>query len=90
MHELLSRVANLNASLLGQEFYELNLYDSVREGRRIYCVSEASAQWSDMDGQIMWDRTLVHSFPTLQEAKEKYAGLKLDLAKKGFKYSDMD
>jgi hypothetical protein len=88
MQELLSRTDDPKAPLCGQEFYELRFYESESEGRRVYCVREAHAQWSDMDGQIMWDEDRVRAFATHKEAEERYSERKLALAERGFIYSD--
>jgi len=90
MQEVLSKTDDSKAPLRGQEFYELRLYDSKSAGMPVYCVREAHAEWSDVDGQIMWDKEQVQSFVTHQEAEERYAARRLALAELGFIYSDMD
>ena len=90
MQEVLAKTDDPKAPLRGQEFYELFLYDSKVSGMPVFCVREAHAEWSEMDGQIMWDKEQVHTFVSHQEAKEHYAVRKLALAEQGFIYSDME
>ena len=55
-----------------------------------YCVRQAHAEWSEIDGQIMWDQEENHHFWILSEAKQRYEERKRALAEKGFIYSEMD
>jgi hypothetical protein len=90
MQEVLSKTDDSNAPLLGQEFYELCLYDSNSAGGHVICVREAHARWDEANGKIAWDGERIKAFATLEEAKEQYAERRLFLAQKGFIYSDMD
>jgi len=90
MQEVLSKTDDPKTPLRDQEFYELRLYDSESAGNPVYCVREAHAQWSDKDGQIMWDDEQVHVLVTQEAAKKRYAKLRLALAQRGFIYSGMD
>lgn len=90
MQEVLSKTDDPKAPLHGQEFYELRLYDSESSGEPVFYVREAHAEWSDVDGQIMWDKEQVQTFLSHQEAKKRYAERRLALAEQGFIYSDMD
>lgn len=90
MQEILSRTNNPKAPLLGQEFYELRLYDSNSAGESVYCVREAHARWNDSIKGVEWDEPETGTFATLQEAKERYAERRFALAEEGFIYSDMD
>jgi ferric iron reductase protein FhuF len=90
MQEILSRTSNPNAPLSGQEFYELSLLDVANDLRARYCVRQAHAEWSDIDGQIMWDQEETDLFWLLNEAKQRYAERKRSLAESGFIYSDLD
>ena len=90
MQEVLSKTVDPKAPLRGQEFYELFLCDSKASGMPVFYVREAHAEWSDLDGQIMWDKEQFQTFVTLQEAKAYYAKRRLILAGEGFMYSDME
>jgi len=90
MQEVLSRTADSNAPLNGQEFYELSLLDEANDLGTRYCVMQAHAEWSEIDGQIMWDQEEVDYFWILSEAKRRYAELRLGLTNKGFIYSDIE
>lgn len=90
MQEVLSKTVDPKVPLRGQEFYELFLYDSKALGMPVFYVREAHAEWSDLDGQIMWDKEQFQTFVTLQEAKAYYAKRRLILAGEGFIYSDME
>jgi hypothetical protein len=84
MQEVFSRSDDPKTPPREQEFYELRLFDSESAGNPIYCVREAHAQWSDKDGQIMWDNEQVHVLVTLESAKKRYAKLRLALVQRGF------
>jgi hypothetical protein len=90
MQEVLSRTDAPKAPLLGQEFYELSLLDEANDLGTRYCVRQAHAEWSEIDGQIMWDQEEVERFWILSEAKKRYEERRLALAGKGFICSDMD
>jgi len=90
MQEVLSKTADSEAPLQGQDFFELSLLDTVNELGTRYCVRQAHAEWSEIDGQIMWDQEELEYFWILNEAKRGYAERRLALAQKGFIYSDMD
>lgn len=90
MQEVLSNTDDPKAPLQGQEFYELSLLDEDNELGTRHCVRQAHAQWSEIDGQIMWDQEEDEYFWILSEAKRRYAERRLSLTQKGFIYSDMD
>jgi len=90
MQELLSKKADLEALLQGQEFYELSLFDEANQLGTRYCVRQAHAEWREIDGQVMWDQEEIEHFWILSEAKRRYAERRLTLTEKGFIYSDMD
>jgi hypothetical protein len=90
VQEVLSKSDDPKAHLSGQEFYELSLLDVANDLGTRYCVRQARAEWSEIDGQIMWDQEETDHFWILAEAKRRYAERKLALAEKGFIYSDMD
>jgi hypothetical protein len=90
MQEVLSKTADSEAPLRGQEFYELSLLDEANELGTLYSVRQAHAEWSEIDGQVMWSQEEVEHFWILSEAKRRYEERRLALAGKGFIYSDMD
>jgi hypothetical protein len=90
MREVLSKTDDPKALLCDQEFYELSLLDEANNLGTRYCVRQAHAEWSEVDGQIMWDREETDHFWILNEAKQRYAQRRLALAQRGFVYSDMD
>ncbi len=90
MQEVLSRTVDPKAPLQGQEFYELRIDDSDDVWRPGFVVSEAHAQWSEIDQKIVWDETEHERCSTYAHAKERYAARRQVLAEKGFIYSDMD
>jgi hypothetical protein len=89
MREVLSKTDDPKIPLRDQEFFELSLLDEANELGTRYCVRQAHAKWSDIDGQIMWGKEEIDHFWILAEAKERYAVRRLALAEKGFIYSDM-
>ena len=90
MQEVLSKTADSEAPLRGQEFYELSLLDEANELGTLYSVRQDHAEWSEIDGQVMWNQEEVEHFWILSEAKRRYAERRLALAEKGFIYSDLD
>lgn len=90
MQELLSKADDSTIPLPKQEFFELSLFDTANELGTRYCVRQAHAEWSEIDGQIMWDQEELDYFWILNEAKQRYAERRVALTQKGFIYSDMD
>ena len=90
MQELLSKSVGAKSPLRDQEFFELNLSDAPNPSGTLYIVQQIHAQWSDIDGEIMWDQEEVETFSGLSEAKQRYDERRRALAAKGFIYSDMD
>ena len=90
MQELLSKITNSETPLREQEYFELSLLDVDNDLRSRYCVRQAHAEWSEIDGQVMWDTEEADYFWILDEAKQRYAERRLALAQKGYIYSDMD
>lgn len=90
MQEVLSRTAEPEAPLQGQEFYELSLLEEANQLGTRYCVRQAHAEWSEIDGQVMWDKEEVDHFWILNEAKQRYEERRIILHEQGFIYSDMD
>jgi hypothetical protein len=90
MQEVLSNTVAPGAPQREQEYFELSLLDTTNELGTRYCVRQAHAQWSDIDGQVMWDQEEADHFWILAEAKRRYAERRLALAGRGFIYSDID
>jgi hypothetical protein len=90
MQEVLSKTVDPKAPLKGQEFYELRIDDSDDLWRPGSVVSEAHAQWSEIDQQIVWDEAEHERCYTYAHAEKRYAARRQALAEKGFIYSDMD
>ena len=90
VQEVLSKTIDSNAPLKGHEFYELRLDDSNDAWRPGFVVTQAHAEWSEIDRQVMWDDTESERCLTYERAQERYAARRLTLAEKGFIYSDMD
>lgn len=89
MQEVLSKTDTSDAPLKGQEYYELSLLDEANEFGTRHVVRQAHAQWSEIDGQIMWDQEEVEYFWILDQARRRYVDRKLALTERGFIYSDM-
>jgi hypothetical protein len=75
---------------LPNSFVELSLLDEANQLETIYCVRQAHAELSEIDGEITWDQEEVDHHWILNEAKRRYAERSLALTKRGFIYSDMD
>lgn len=90
MQEVLSKTSGPNAPLNEQEIFELSLLDVVNDLGTRYIVRQVHAQWSEIDGQVMWDQEEIDHFWVLNEAKRRYAERRLALGEKGFIYSDME
>lgn len=90
MHELLSKAVDPNVPVKGQGFYELSLLEEGKELGARYCVRWTYTEWSEIDGQVMWDTEEADYFWILNEAKRRYAERRLALAEKGYIYSNMD
>ena len=90
MQELLSKTADAKSPLRDQEFFELNFSDIPNPSGTLYIVRQAHAQWSDVDGEIMWDLEEVEHFSVLSAAKQRYDERRRALAERGFIYSDLD
>jgi hypothetical protein len=90
MQELLSKTTNSETPLREQEYFELSLRDVDNDLRSRYCVCQARAGWSEIDGQVMFDTEEADYFWILSEAKQRYAERKLALAQRGYIYSDLD
>ena len=62
MQEVLSKTDDPKAPLRGQEYYELSLLDEANELGTLYRVRQAHAEWSEIDGQVMWNQEEVEHF----------------------------
>ena len=90
MQEVLSKTDDPKMPLREQEFFELSLLDEANELGNRYYVRQAHAEWSEIDGQIMWDQGEIERFWILDEAKRRYAERRLALTERGFIHSDME
>ena len=72
------------------EFYELSLMDEATDLGTRHLLRQWHAEWSEIDGQTMWDQEEVEYFGILAEARKRYAERRLALAEKRFIYSDKD
>jgi hypothetical protein len=90
MQELFTNTDDPKIPLRKREFFELILLDKANELGTRYCVRQAHAQWSDIDGKVMWDQEEIDLFWILADAKRRYAERRHALAQKGFTHSDMD
>lgn len=88
--EVLSKPGAENLSLAEQEFFELCIEESDDVFRPGFIVKQTRAQWSEIDGQVMWEAPEWERWPTLNKAKEKCEEWRKALATKGFSQSDMD
>jgi hypothetical protein len=90
MKEILSKTIDPDAPLLGQEFYQLRLFEEANPLGTRYCVLQIHAVWKDTFRGALWDGEEIDYFWILDEAKERYAERRAALALEGFVYSDMD
>jgi hypothetical protein len=90
MQEILSKPGADNALQAEQEFFELCIEESDDIWRPGFVVKQTRAQWSEIDGQVMWEEPEWERWSTLKKAKEKCEERRKALAAKGFTQSDMD
>jgi hypothetical protein len=90
LQEVLSKPGTETLPLAEQEFYELSIEESDDVFRPGYVVKKTHAQWSEIDGQAMWEEPEWKRWPTLKKAKERCEEWRRALAAKGFVLSDMD
>jgi hypothetical protein len=90
MQETFTRTTDAKAPLHELDIYELRLFDESNEFGTRYCVKQSHAEWSEIDGQIMWDQEEVEHFWVIAEAKKRYEERRVALAELGYIYSDMD
>ena len=90
MQEILAKTEEPNVPLREQEFFELILSDRHTEKGLRFCVTQFHIQWSDEDGQMIWDQEENELFWVLAEAKRRYAERRQALSERGFVYSDME
>jgi hypothetical protein len=88
--EVLSKPGADNAPLAEQEFIELCIEESDDNWRPGFIVKQTHAQWSEIDGQVMWEEPEWERWPTLKKAKERCEEWRKALAARGFTQSDMD
>lgn len=90
LQEVLSKPGAQSALLAEQEFYELCIEESDDVRRPGFIVKQTLAQWSEIDGQYMWEEPEWERWPTLKRAKERCGEWRKALVAKGFTQSDMD
>lgn len=90
MQEVLSNTIDPNAPLLGQEFYELRLFEEDNPLGTRHCVLQIHAVCRNAIRGPMWESEELDYFWILDEAKERYAERMAALALLGFVYSDME
>ena len=90
MEEVLSKTRDPTIPLQEQEYFALSLVDEANPRGTRYCVRQAHASWSEIDGQIMFDDEETEYFRLLGEAKRRYNERRSALEQRGFIYSDMD
>ena len=71
LQEVLSKPDAEILPLAEQEFYELSIEESDDVFRPGYVVKKTHAQWSEIDGQVMWEDPEWERWPTLKKAKER-------------------
>lgn len=86
---MLTKNIDTKIPLKKQQFYQLSLQDEANDLGISHCVRRAHAEWSEIDGQVMWDQREVEYFWIQAQAKERYEDRKRALAERGFIYSDM-
>ena len=90
MQEVLAKPGYENLLLAEQEFYELRLDESEDTRNRSFIVRLAHAEWSEIDGQFMFDDFQSQPCADLQQAKRQYEAWRQALVDNGFSHSDMD
>jgi hypothetical protein len=90
LQEVLSKPECESLPLAEQEFYELCIEESDDIWRPGFVVKQARAQWSEIDGQVMWEEPKWERWPTLEKAEERCEEWRKALATKGFTQSDLD
>ena len=90
LQEVLSKADAESGPLVEQEFYELCIEESDDPFRPGFIVKQTLAQWSEIDGQVMWEEPEWERWPTLKKAEERSEEWKKALAAKGFTQSDLD
>ena len=90
LQEVLSKPGTETLPLAEQEFYELCIEESDDAFRPGFIVKQSRAQWSEIDGQVIWEEPEWERWPTLKKADERCEEWRRALAAKGFTQSDMD
>jgi hypothetical protein len=90
LQEVLSKPGAETLPLAEQEFFELCIEESDDIWRPGFVVKQTRAQWSEIDGQVMWEDPEWERWPTLKKAKEKCEEWRKALATKGFTQSDVE
>lgn len=90
LQEVLSKPGTEALPLSEQEFYELCIEETDDVWRPGFIVKQTRGQWSEIDGQVMWEDSEWERWPMLKKAQEKCDERRKALAAKGFTQSDMD
>ena len=90
LQEVLSKAGAETRPLAEQEFYELCIEESDDAFRPGFIVKQSRAQWSEIDGQVIWKEPACERWPTLKSANDKCEEWRKALGAKGFTQSDMD
>jgi len=87
--EVLSKPGAESVPLVEQEFYELCIEESDDVFRPGFIVKQTRAEWSEIDGQVMWEEPKRERWPTLKSAEKVCEKWRKGLAARGFTRSDL-
>jgi hypothetical protein len=90
MQEILTRPDSQSAPVHHQEFFELCIEESDDLFRPGFLVRQTHGEWSEIDGQVMFEEPTWERWPTLKKAEAVYKAWRNTLADLGFSQSDMD
>ncbi|HKF46451.1 MAG TPA: hypothetical protein VKB38_03780 [Terracidiphilus sp.] len=90
MQEILARPGSQSAPVHEQEFFELCIEESDDVFRPGFLVKQTHAEWSEIDGQVMFEEPKWERWPTLKKAEALYEAWRKALVDLGFSQSDMD
>jgi hypothetical protein len=90
VQEVLSKPDAESAPLAEREFFELCIEESDDVFRPGFVVKQTRAEWSEIDGQVMWEGPEWERWPTLKKAMERCEEWRKALAARGFTRSDME
>jgi len=90
LREVLSKASSVSHPRPEPEFYELCIEESDDVFRPGFILKQTRAQWSEIDGQVMWDEPEWERWPTLKKAESRCEEWRKSLAAQGFTQSDLD